>query len=377
MPRLILISKTIDSQIISLANSMVSQYEILVLTSRSQDTSQLNANIKAYCYFKNWSTLEACKLMPMLLHHESQIWHFWHPNSSENKVSPALIALSVFAKAQLNDRIAISLHPMREKPHWSQALPYLMKLSDALLASDYEELRKTRGVLLSARRKAVLPPLISLKPLNNASAVTITGLTSYERVIVIPTSPQHFFKNPKSIEVCSQALKDKSAVMVFAHEELLHNSRSRRVLEQKLQKYVWYSQICFAPQTVDTLLNALAISKAKQEQVLWLAGLRFTDIELYHFLALSIEFKAPLVLDAAQVDSSSFVWQRRKNCWVLPQNLAKSELNQLFSQDTLMLPILEEQTSNSLFEQLRDKSINELNRLYSQLLYSQTEVNVR
>jgi hypothetical protein len=135
-------------------------------------------------------------------------------------------------------------------------------------------------------------------------------------------------------------------------------------------------RVFMAPQTLERFFQVNHRNQPSQTSII-LAGQRHADIELYQFLAISLEFKVPLLLDMQQVDRSSFVWQKNKNCWVISKYELMENISEWAKRPSFDLPIFNEQNTESVFEKLRDRSLNELNRLYSQLLYSDTALNVR
>lgn len=376
MARLILVTEKISDASWNLAVAMSQQYEVNIVTSRGQTPQDARLGIEVMASFKNWSFAEAMKVIPYLLRHEQQIWHFWEPNNRENQIKPAHFALALFAKAQPKDKLIVTLHSMGDKPRWNHSLSYFLKICNAVLTQDYEELHKMRGMLLPASRKTVIPPFLVPHLWNQEISETELNWSvpkNVGKIILIPMSAHSFFETKHAFEIVSALLTLTDNTIAFVHEETSSTPRQRRELENKLSAYEWHKQILWAPMNLDKFLSAFH----DHPRLVWLAGQRFSDLELYNFLAQSLEYKCPLVLDTRQVDMSSFVWQKSKNCWVVLRSKLASEAKQIAEAPTWELPIFEHHNKQSVFQQLRDKSVNELSRLYSQLLYSRNEMKVR
>jgi hypothetical protein len=381
--RLILVSQKICPQFWKLATTLSAQHDVLVLTSRDEtfhdpDMDQFK-NLKVMRVFKSWSWSEAVSLLPITFSQDPQIWHFWEPNDKNHKIKSAYFAMAFLAKAQLKDKIVISLQAMKSTPSWSETLQYFMKISDAILAPDYEELLKTRGILLRANRKAVIPPLLSygFEHLeNNPMEESLIPQKQDERILVIPQSIEVFHQWKQSERFMQNLLSSPRNKIVFVSPDQTLNSRERKMWENTLMRLGIQDRVFMAPQTLERFFQVNHRNQPNQTAII-LAGQRHADIELYQFLAISLEFKVPLLLDIQQVDRSSFVWQKNKNCWVVSKYELMENIAEWAKRPSFELPIFNQQNTESVFEKLRDRSLNELNRLYSQLLYSDTALNVR
>lgn len=366
MAKIILVSKKVNSTSWQLAQSLRSQqHEVVLLTSYGEIPPDTNG-IEFMGYFKSWSLIEGIRIIPGLFGLQPQILHIL---LDEDRMSPAQVVLSTFAKSHPNCVLTTSLLDIRRGLSRRNPVRYLVEESDIVTCPSIETLGQLRGLNVKSTKqgRGILAPALSfaaaekeMQTFDPEEAKILETLSS-EDYVVIPFNETKFDPNQDSFQrIRAFAAKYKVALWgTYAHWSL----RDRKRFD------AWMGSLNFADKWFVTGPLAPVLSKRLLEnsKALVLAGQKFTPVEMTEFYLRAMQSQTVLVLDSKQSSVHSDLWKNSINCWILDSRHLATDIARLLTRPDLRLP---EALTEKLVEErhLVDSSMNELNRLYNRAL---------
>lgn len=366
MAKIILVSKHVNATSWQLAQALkAQQHEVILLTSYGE-TPRDTSGIEFMGYFKKWSFLEGIRIIPGLFGLQPQILHVL---LDEDRMSPAQMVLSTFAKSHPTCVLTTSLLNIRKGLSRRNPVRYLIEESDIITCPTVEALGLLRGLDVRSNRqgRGILPPVLDLKatpPAEEAvdsSELHLLETLAQKPYVVIPFNEPRFNPEAESfIRLRTVAQKYKVALWgTYSHWSLRDRKKFAAWMEEFQCADRW---LLTGPLSASLTQNLLQKSTA-----LMLAGQQFTPVEMTEYYLRAIQSQAVLILDSRQTSVHSDLWKNTVNCWVLNHGQLQKDLIKLLAKSHLKLP---ESLSEKLAEDrhLIDSSMNELNRLYNKAL---------
>ncbi|MGZ3768324.1 MAG: hypothetical protein ACXVCP_03615 [Bdellovibrio sp.] len=367
MAKIILVTKNINPTSWQLAQALKSQqHEVVLLTSHGEETLSDSSGIEFMAFFKRWSFFEGLRIIPGLFGLQPQILHIL---LDEDKMNPAQIILSTFAKSHPSCVLTTSLLNIRHGLSRRNPVRYLLEESDVVTCPTVEALGQLRG--LNVRRstrqgRGILPPVLDLKgnikaENNVEEEAHIANTLMNEEFVVIPFRERGF--NPESRSfIRIRTIAQKYKVLLwgsYSHWSLRERKKFALWMEEFGCGHHWAVTGTMSPQLSHMLLE--------KSSALILAGQSMTPVEMTEYYMRAIETHAVLVLDSKQSSVHSDLWKNTVNCWILDYHHLHKDLVKLLAKPNLKLPeSLSEQLAKD--RHLIDSSLNELNRLYNRAL---------
>ncbi|QDK36739.1 hypothetical protein [Bdellovibrio sp. NC01] len=367
MAKIILVSKKITATSWQLAQALRSQqHEVVMLTSYGEEPLGELRNIEFMAYFKKWSFLEGIKIIPGLFGLQPQILHLV---LEEDKMSPAQIVLSTFAKSHPSCVLTTSLLNIRFGLRRTNPVRYLVEESDIITCPTVETLGQLRGLNVKANQqgRGILPPALDF----SKSAMSETYADGSEARLIADLADEEYFVVPfrESRFRPDSASFVRLRTLAQKHKVALWGSYSHWPLRDRKQFAAWMEKYDCGNRWVVTGSLAPHLTKILLERAtaFVLAGQRFTPVEMTEYYLRAIQSQAIMVLDSKQTSVHADLWKNTVNCWVLNHEHIQRDLVKLLSRPHLRLPeVLSEQRAQN--SHLIDSSLNELNRLYNKAL---------
>lgn len=367
MAKIILVSKNITATSWQLAQALRSQqHDVVILTSQGEEPLDDLKNIEFMAYFKKWSFLEGIKIIPGLFGLQPQILHVI---LDEDRMNPAQIVLSTFAKSHPSCVLTTSLLNIRFGLRRNNPVRYLVEESDIITFPTVETLGQLRGLNVRANQqgRGILAPALDFRHTKidkiyaDGSEARLIHDLSDEKYFVVPFHEARFKPDSDNF-VRIRTLAQK-------HKVALWGSYSHWPLRDRKQFASWMAKFGCENRWVVTGSMPSHYSKLLLERAsaFVLAGQRFTPVEMTEYYMRAIQSQAVLILDSKQTSIHSDLWKNAVNCWVLNHENVQRDLVKLLSRPHLRLPeMLSEQSAQN--SHLIDSSLNELNRLYNKAL---------
>lgn len=364
MAKIILVSKHVNPTSWQLAQALRSQqHEVVLLTSYGEDVPNTNG-IEFMGFFKRWSFLEGLRIIPGLFGLHPQILHIL---LDEDKMNPAQMLLSTFAKSHPSCVLTTSLLHIRHGLTRRNPVRYLLEESDIVTCPTVEALGQLRGLNVRSPRqgRGILPPVLDLKGNLKEDQSTeedhLARNLMNEEYVVIPFREARF--NPES-----QAFV-RIRTVAQKYKVLLWGTYSHWSLRERKKFALWMEEFgCGNHWAVTGSMSShLCHQLLEKSTALVLAGQKLTPVEMTEYYMRAIESHSVLILDSKQSSVHSDLWKNTVNCWILDCHHLLRDLVKLLSRPHLRLPeSLSEQLAKD--RHLIDSSLNELNRLYNRAL---------
>jgi hypothetical protein len=375
MAKIILVTNKLSSTAWPLALSLRDQqHEVVILTSRDQDAEEVDG-IRIMRCFKNWSLVEAAKVIPRLFTYEPQILHLI---LDSNIVQPAHAVLAAYAKSHPLIILTTSLLLLEKRLHPRSPMRLLLQESDIVTCPSVEALAKLRGLNVRSRRqgRGILPPALDLYEssrmpeieVETNASVTLThwrARLSQAPFFVMPFLEKSFTKPGSPDAPYFRRLRKvaETGFVVLLGSNLEWPVRQRRLFEQWMDEQGLGECWMFSGDLTSAQENDLL----RQCQSLILAGIPLNAEEISQYYLKAIQCNTPLVLDTKQASVHAHLWQRNINCWILNYETLDKELREFLQRDDYHPP---ESIKDMLSQDrhLTDTPLNELNRLYTRAL---------
>lgn len=364
MAKIILVSKHVNATSWQLAQALRSQqHEVVLLTSHGEEPPDASG-IEFMGFFKRWSFLEGLRIIPGLFGLHPQILHLL---LDEDKMNPAQMILSTFAKSHPSCVLTTSLLNIRHGLSRRNPVRYLLEESDIVTCPTVEALGQLRGLNVRSTRqgRGILPPVIDLKgdlkKEDSAEEEHLAHNLMDGEFVVMPFRESRFKPESQAfIRIRTIAQK---------HKVLLWGTYAHWSLRDRKKFALWMDEFgCGKHWAVTGSMNPrLSHLLLKKSTALILAGQNLTPVEMTEYYMRAIESQAVLILDTKQSSVHSDLWKNTVNCWILDHHHLHRDLVKLLARPHLHLPeSLSEQLAKD--RHLIDSSLNELNRLYNRAL---------
>lgn len=366
MAKIVLVSKKVTPTAWQLAQALrAQQHEVVLLTSYGE-TPDDTSGIEFMAYFKKWNFIEGLRIIPGLFGLRPQILHLL---LEEDRMNPAQVLLSAFAKSHPTCVLTTSLLHIRHGLTLKNPVRYLVEESDIITCPTVESLGQLRGLDIRSNRqgRGILPPVLDLKNQDQSdlfqeeSELQLLERLRGRKFIVIPFNESYFAPESEAFERL-RTVAQKYPVALwgsYAHWSLRDRKRFATWMREFQCKDQW---------VVTGPLSASAGERLLAESTgLLLAGQSFTPVEMTEYYMRAIRTHATLILDSKQTGLHSDLWKNGVNCWVLDHAQQQKDLIKLLAKSRLHLP---ETLSERLAQDrhMMDSSMNELNRLYNRAL---------
>lgn len=341
MASIALIAKKISPQVLETAKGLYQhRNEVKIISSHNQKPNGIY-EFQILTYFKKWSLLEALRLIPKILLHPPDVFHFFFEDESDSATA-AHWALLSFAQS-LNKATVVSL--LGKKIHsknWRYN-PFL-KFSKAITVPTRERLMYLkRRKLISPENlnEVILPlqePLIELKFHDEELSHFLKTIQPY---IFVPTHPLLEFL--QQLQIITQ---NTDYNILFLGPRTKNLRRFKRFYAVNIENPFALEQI------------------AMSARCILLAFHEFDLSELMNWQYLSHKVEVPLIVRGQQIEVLPGLCLQDKNGFIIQKDalsLHKLLLNnpelkiQAFYKNKALLPSV-------------DHSLNELSRLYAKAL---------
>lgn len=368
MAKIILVSKHVNATSWQLAQALKSQqHEVVLLTSYGEVPPQHTNGIEFMGYFKRWSLMEGLRIIPGLFGLQPQILHVV---LEEDKLNPAQVILSTFAKSHPTCVLTTSLLNIRRGLSRRNPVRYLIEESDIITCPTVETLGQLRGLNVRSTRqgRGILPPVLDLK--NETLKATVYSDQEETQLI------EQLTEGPYMVLPFREACFDSESenfvrirTIAQKYKVVLWGSYSHWSLRDRKRFANWMNEFqCGHQWTVTgSLPSHVSQTLLEKSSAFVLAGQSLNPVEMTEYYMRAIESHAILILDSKQTSVHADLWKNAVNCWVLNHSQLQKDLVKLLAKSHLKLP---ESLSKQLAEDrhLIDSSLNELNRLYNKAL---------
>ncbi len=367
MAKIVLVSRHVNPTSWQLAIALkAQQHEVILLTSYDEVPPQNTVGIELMGYFRKWNLFEGLRLLPTLFALQPQIVHIL---LDDDKMSPAQILLSTFAKSHPQCVLTTSLLNISKGLSRRNPVRYLVEESDIVTCPTVETLGQLRGLNVRSSRqgRGILPPVLQLTK-DTPEEIIVDDVEAHlldfikqSDFIILPFQESSFSPEKltfKNIQILAQK-----------YRLVLWGSYAHWTLRDRKKFAAWMKETQVAANWIVTgpISTLLASHLLQKTQALMLAGQSFSPIEMTEYYMQAIHAKSALILDSAQTSVHADLWKNNVNCWVLNSEQIQKDLTELVAKHDLQLP---ECLSEKLAQErhLIDSSLNELNRLYNRAL---------
>jgi hypothetical protein len=366
MAKIILVSKHVTATSWQLAQSLrAQQHDVILLTSYGEPAPD-TTGIQFMAYFKKWSFWEGLKIIPGLFGLQPQILHLI---LDEDRINPAMLVLSTFAKSHPTCILTTSLLNIERGLHRKNPVRYLVEESDIVTCPSVENLGQLRGLNVRVGRqgRGILPPVLkfteqnSEEIYNDGSEAQLLFDLHDKPYFVIP------FREPKFLPESDNFARLRT--LAQKHKVVLWGSFKGWSLRDRKRFATWMQDFDCGTNWMLTgeLPQRVTRELLEHSTAFVLAGQKFTPLEMTEYYMRGIQAKSVMILDSLQTSIHSDLWRNSVNCWVLDHAHMQRDLIRLLSRHHLELPEnLSEQVARD--SHLIDSSLNELNRLYNKAL---------
>lgn len=359
MSKIVLLSRNIKHTTWPLAVSLqAQQHQVYLITDRKAEIDNVSG-IEVLSYFKNWSLLEALRILPTLLAINPQIFHLV---LEKDEISKAEILLSYMAQSFPRCIVTTSLLDLRKgirENHWIKSL---VEKSDVVTFPSLEAWGHLRGLNIRNRRqnRGLMPPLVGLPAKLNPSFEHSGEIKAWIRqrsTLAMPLISEQDINSKEIGELLQRLAVKYHLLFLGTFKEWSLSARKKWTHRLKKLGIHW-----IVSETVNYSQGQKLIESCEG---LWLAGLPLSPIEYTENLWMSWGARVPVVIDLTQASMHAGLWQDSVNSHIIKTQSWKQDLDKLLSKRSLELPnLLSPQTSRSLL----DNSTNDLSRLYNKAL---------
>lgn len=340
MAKIALISRTLNPQVLSLAQALHHQgQEIQLITSKEQGRIE-NFEFSILAYFKKWSALEFIWFLPRFLKNSPEIFHFIFEESHE---APSVAHVLLLRLAETLGKVRVSsLGEIKiNSKKWQQSR--FLKTCQAISVPSREKLMfLKRQDLIEAHAicEVVLPLTESCHWSSAEQQLDHEQIRKWGPFILIPALPDYQHVELFA-EICASALRP-----VFIGE------RSARLFAD-------IRCTCVPPLAPESLRKVLTSCRA-----ICLASHAYSVSELMLWQSYAEEYSLPLLVHRRQTEALPGLCLHEKNGFII-DNLGE-DLRRIISQNpNLYLSGYQKRDASQI---TLDQSLNQLNRLYIQAL---------
>lgn len=365
MAKIILVTKTITATSWQLALALkAQQHDVVVLTSYKEEPMGSSHGIQFMAYFKKWSFAEGLKIIPGLFGLQPQILHLL---LDEDKMSPAQIILSGFARSHPTCVLTTSLLFIRKRLSRLNPVRYLIEESDIITCPTVEALGYIRGLNVREHQqgRGILPPVLDL---SSSTLKEDTYLDELEEIedftsrpyIVVPFREEKFTPFANHFHRLLK-INQKYRVILWGSFDGW-SLRQRKRFAQWMDEHQGKGWLITSQLTLAQTQYLLGKAEA-----LYLAGQALSPVEVTDYYMKAISAHAVMILDSRQTKVHGDLWKNAQNCWILRWDAMSEDLEKVLLKANLKVP---ENVADQLAEDrhLIDSSLNELNRLYNKAL---------
>lgn len=361
MAKILLVSRKASPSAWLLARALRSQqHEVIFLTSYGEQVAHTQ-DIEFLAYFKKWNTLEATRLLPILLPLQPQIVHFV---LDSHHISGAHLLLWSYAQARRSVVSGISLFHFEKNLGPHRWLRYLIQQSDIVTCPSVDALVFLRGLNMKSRKqgRTLLPPLLSENfrtSLSGGEVLEIEALLSDKKYLLRPFSQSSFDPETESSVTLARVLKERAVVLLGTQDNWSVPER------KKFQKWLADQNL-----TEKWYLTGLPLPEDHRHlyehaEALWLAHLDLSPFELTQYFARALETGTTVILDERQARLHAPLWRHGHNCWVIGPH----SWQELLEKPSLKLSYPAGAHAGAASQkEFIDAPLNELNRLYNKAL---------